>query len=340
MERQAQADLGVKPFINWIGGKEKLQRIICSTFPQNIRRYVEHFGGSGAILLGRRRKRGVMEVYNDYNSDLVKLFLCVKKRFVRLSEELKFFPLHSEEEFKLYRDILNHVIVEPDFTRSEIAAVDRNFTGAQRDELIEILQGRAELWDVRRAAAFNIMNRGCYSGNMDSFGVRSINFGDFVKTMEAASRRLTGVPILNRDCVASIRLNDKPGTLHYCDPPYYTTEDKYKVTFGKQDHRRLHDALRECVGYVVTSYNCCDYICDLYSDFYILKFARKNGMAKRKGAMFEEVVLTNYDPRPMIELNQSQMSMFGPPDLEQENAKLTLIHKPLEPTEWEKKNLK
>ena len=55
----------------------------------------------------------------------------------------------------------------------------------------------------------------------------------------------------------------------YCDPPYYDAEDCYAVGFPKEDHQRLHDALLECQGFVMVSYNYCPFIVDLYKEFYI-----------------------------------------------------------------------
>ena len=54
----------------------------------------------------------------------------------------------------------------------------------------------------------------------------------------------------------------------------------------------------------------CDYIRDLYQDFFILAFERPNTMAHEEGAKFGEVIITNFDPRPIIELNAPQLSMF------------------------------
>lgn len=334
-----QADQGVKPCINRIGSKEKLQRIIRSVFPPQYDRFSEHLGGCGAILLGGPRKAGVLEVYNDFDSNLFNFFYCLRERPLSLLDELGFLPLHSEEEFLLLKRFLRREIDLPDFTASETAVVERYFTGQRMEELQAVLAGRAELGDVRRAAAFYQVNRSSYNGKMDAFGVRKVMFRSFIRSILLVAERLEGVVITNRDCVDSIRLNDKSGTLHYCDPPYYDAEGMYDVTFTTGDHARLHDALTGCEGYVVVSYNYCDPICELFSDFYILKFDRHNEMARRKGAIYEEVIITNYDPRPMIDANQSQISMFGPPDLEQEDATLMLIHTPDHPTKWEKENL-
>ena len=50
------------------------------------------------------------------------------------------------------------------------------------------------------------------------------------------------------------------------------------------------------------------YIRFLYDDFYILAFRRENQLAKEKGALYGELLITNYDPRPFMNL---QMNLFG-----------------------------
>ena len=67
--------LTARPPFPWVGGKERLQNIIRSIFPPRPPRFVEHFGGSGSILLGQPMCLGRMDVYNDYDSDLTNLFL-------------------------------------------------------------------------------------------------------------------------------------------------------------------------------------------------------------------------------------------------------------------------
>ncbi len=57
-------------FISWIGGKKLLRKHILELFPEEYSRYIEVFGGAGWVLFGDERK-GVLEVYNDINSDLV-----------------------------------------------------------------------------------------------------------------------------------------------------------------------------------------------------------------------------------------------------------------------------
>ena len=51
--------------------------------------------------MNRPIKRGCMEVYNDYNSNLTNLFFCVKERPLALITELGFLPLNSRDDFEV-----------------------------------------------------------------------------------------------------------------------------------------------------------------------------------------------------------------------------------------------
>lgn len=305
------SDLACKPFLNWVGGKGDLRDIICPVFPPGIQRYVEHFGGGGGILLGTPKRPGVLEVYNDFDSDLVNLFLCVRDRPMALMRELGCLPLQMEEEFILLKRFLAGEEVMPDFTRDELKTARTCLSPEQFAALEPVLRGRAALWDVRRAAAFYRVNRYSFSGTMKSFGVKSNPLRHFLPAILAAAQRLEGVVITNRDFKESFRLNDREGVLHYFDPPYVETEDKYRPVFTREDHHRLHSLTRHAKGFMVFSYNDCPFIRDLFRDCFILGFARQNSLSQKKGAVFREVIITNYDPRPVIEANAPQLDLFG-----------------------------
>jgi len=93
-----------RPFIPWIGSKEKLIPYIWQVFPSNPKLYLEPFGGGGALLLGIQPKISRMDIYNDFNCDLVNLFLCARECTIQLVQELKFLPLHSRAEFDLLKE--------------------------------------------------------------------------------------------------------------------------------------------------------------------------------------------------------------------------------------------
>ena len=59
-------------------------------FPREFGRYIEIFGGSGAVLLGKEPSK--FEVYNDIEGELVNFFRVVKNRPAELLLELDLLP--------------------------------------------------------------------------------------------------------------------------------------------------------------------------------------------------------------------------------------------------------
>lgn len=169
--------LTARPPFPWVGGKERLQYIIRSIFPPDPPRYVEHFGGSGSILLGLPMSLSRVEVYNDYDADLTNLFLCIRDKTLALLRELGFLPLHAEEEFLLLLKFLRREMALPDFTESELAVARAVLTDIQYAEVEKILRGRAAAWDVKRAAAFYTVDRRSFNSMRKTFALRPTNLG-------------------------------------------------------------------------------------------------------------------------------------------------------------------
>lgn len=304
------ADLICRPPLNWVGGKGAIRDIVRLVFPPWADRRAEHFCGGAGILFGTPPKPGVMEVLNDFDRDVVNFFLCARDRPLALMDELKRLPLQSEAEYLELKRYLSGEEVMPDFSSDELRVARERFTPEQYEELAPIIRGRTELWDVRRAAIFYKVNRWCFNGTMDAYAVKPARLLRFIPGILAASKRLENVVITNRDFEESYRVNDRPNTIHYFDPPYFKTEKMYRPVFSLKDHQRLHDLVPKAEGYVVISYNNDDFIRDMYRDCYILKFSRQNSMSQKPGSKFEELLITNFDPRPVIEAN-GQLSMFG-----------------------------
>ena len=314
-----------RPFIPWIGSKEKLIPYIWQVFPSSPKLYLEPFGGGGALLLGMQPKVCRMDIYNDFNCDLVNLFLCARECTIQLVQELKFLPLHSRAEFDLLKEFMKHKELLQQRIADERNAVMECFSGEEREELLEILRERSRLFDVQRAAAYYKVCRGSFSGTTTSFGVKPNNLTNFLYLFDDASKRLQDVIIENKDCLDIIRERDGPDSLIYCDPPYFEAEC-YEVAFPKENHQRLHDTLLNCHGYVMVSYNYCPYICELYQEFYIFRVVRPNSMSQTAGSEYEEVIITNYDPRKACwQLSLESLLNCG------SEARYELIHEPERP---------
>lgn len=315
-----------RPFFPWVGSKEKLIPYIRRIMPEKLSQYVEPFGGSGAVLLSMKPRPGRLDIYNDFNVELVNLFCCVKEQSNALLRELRFFPLHSREEFEWYKSFLEHRAVFFENIEAELKVLeDRDcFTEEQAEALTPILRERAQLYDVYRAAAYFKRVWGSFSGTTNSFGIKPLKLKDALERLLEAAKRLEDAVIENKDAVKLILDRDRPDGLIYCDPPYYDAEQYYDAAFSAEDHVRLHDAIKECKGYVIVSYNDCEEIRRLYSDFYQLSFTRQNPMAQQAGAVYEELLMANYDPR----LFAGQVTLFDSP---LEFGGMRLIHIPEKP---------
>ena len=79
-------------FIGWIGGKRALRNEILQRMPSGIGRYIEVFGGAGWVLFGREPSSKVVEVFNDYDAELVNIYRCIKYHSDAMQHELDLLP--------------------------------------------------------------------------------------------------------------------------------------------------------------------------------------------------------------------------------------------------------
>lgn len=298
-------------FINWIGNKTKLLPYILQIMPPDLNQVLEAFGGSGALSLALQPNPNRLDIYNDLNSELANLFLCVKELPCELMKELKFLPILSRTTFEMYRDFVDHKEITLSNIQRELDCLeDREcFTEEQAQILRPIIQKKLKLYDVQRAAAFVFRMRGSFSSTGANFGVKPMNVLSFLGSFQEASIRLRDVAIENKDALQIIQERDRPGGLIYADPPYVDAERLYQVSRRDGNHEfhiRLWQTLAACKGYVIVSYNDCPFVRQLYKDFYILAFRRANPLSKKKGAEYGEVLITNYDPRPYL----TQLTLF------------------------------
>lgn len=300
-------------FVNYVGAKKVLLPEILPRIPADHQGYIEVFGGGASVLFAKDPEG--FEVYNDFNSDLVNLFLCVRNQPLALIKALDCFPLNSREEFFLLRDFLERTDTQQKYDKQiacEIELAKELFREADSKILLEILSERTELYHVERAAAFYKLQRYSYASGGRSFGSQPCNIKDTFEGIKAASRRLQAVIIENQDFERLIKHYDKEKIFIYCDPPYVEAEGIYKVDFLYENHRRLRDVLAGVKGYFLLSYNDCSYVRELYHEFYITPLVRPNVMAQRYqngDKEYKEVLIANYDMDAVIQ-KPRQISLF------------------------------
>ena len=204
----------------WMGGKGQLMWAIQMLLPIHYKTLVDVFGGSGIITLNTAVPKGCLQIYNDLNHDLYNLLFCVKHRPMALTKELSFLPINARDEF----DVLRRQLQGEDFTQlyldEELQLAEQMFPPPEAEEVKRLLQSRAELSDVRRAAAIYKLQRYSYNGNGDSYGVSSCDIQRFFRDIWECSHRLKDVALENKDFESIITTHNDPQTTVYCDPPY------------------------------------------------------------------------------------------------------------------------
>lgn len=248
-------------FLSWIGGKKLLRKKICEQFPKEYEEYVEVFGGAGWILFNEERP-GKVEIYNDYNSELVNLFRCVKYHAEEVKKELKYL-LNSREIFQDFLEQYN----------------------------------RRGLTDIQKAVRFFTIIKISYGAKLTTFGSCKRNINNMINMLEEIQKRLNTVIIENEDFEKLIKKQDKEKTFFYLDPPYFGTEKYYKnVEFSNEDHERLYNVLKNVKGNFLITYNDCEYIRNLYKEFNIEEVERFSNLtaALDKKKNYKEILIKNY----------------------------------------------
>ena len=297
-----------------MGGKGALRLEILMSFPLVVERYIEVFGGGATILLSKRQSK--FEVYNDFNSDLVNMFRCIKDKPISFLQEAGCFPLNGRQEFQMLVDFLNGK--EPDFSvvKEETEIVKELFNEGDQIELINALQCRASMYDVKRAVTFYKMIRYSYGGSGKSFGGRPVNLARTLENIYAVAHRFSNVVVENKDFESLIKQYDRPNSFFYLDPPYVETEGYYKVDFPREDHVRLYNCISNMKGRFLLSYNDCEYIKDLYKDYRIVELSRINSLAQKysAGSEFKELLIANFDINERRKNVPVQLNLFGVED--------------------------
>ena len=219
--------LPVRPLAPYVGGKRNLSgRLVEMITATPHVTYAEPFVGMGGVFF-RRDRRPKQEVINDLSGDVANLFRVVQEHYPALVDELRF-KLSSRHEFqRLMR------------------------------------QDPETLTDLRRAARFLYLQTLAFGGRVAdrhfgvSMGQRArFDFNQVIPRLQDVHDRLSDVSIEQLPFDRFIARYDRPGTLFYCDPPYWGTEDYYGAAlFSRDDFERLSASLRAIKGRFILSLN-------------------------------------------------------------------------------------
>ena len=246
-------NLILQPVLKWAGGKRQLLPQLQEYFPKKkITSYYEPFVGGGAVLFHLQPKKAVI---NDYNEDLINMYICIKDNLEELIKKLKYYETKNDS-----------------VSYYEIRGVDRT------DEYNN--------WtSVEKAARLVYLNRTCYNGlfRMNSAGQFNSPYGSYKNpcicnepVLRAMNKYFNENEIEFRTGDFEEACKDAPkGSFIYLDPPYDQYDEQLnfvgytKDGFTRDDQIRLKkmcDRLIEKGCYVMISNSKTPFIVELYND--------------------------------------------------------------------------
>lgn len=271
--------------ISYIGGKSRMAKWICEYIPNDIKTYVEVFGGAFWVYVkGDIHEKPLLQevIYNDKNKFMTNMFEC-------------------------FRD--------PE-TFSEVLALTKSqdplvFTRAQ-ENLNVIAKGNCnfELGDLELAHQYAYVATQVFSGSKILESKFIDLKGKYSSKYDALQRRLKNPDVINRitkitacenlDYMECIMKYDGTRTFFYIDPPYWKTEKYYSNhDFDKNDHEFMSVLLNEIRGKFALSYYDFEGLEDLYpkKDYRWVEkeFTKAAGAQKgKKQTKGQELLIMNY----------------------------------------------
>ena len=293
-------EISAKPFLKWAGGKTQLIKDIEKNLPieiklGKIKKYVEPFVGSGAILFYLISKYNFKEIYiNDTNKELINTYITIKKDVQKLIIELK-------ELQNMYLTLNNE-------KRSELFYQIRELYNGDNSDII------------KHSAYFIFLNRTCFNGlyRVNSKGKFNVPFGKYVnpkicdeENLFKVAGILKNIKILNNDFEKTDKYIDE-NTFVYFDPPYRPLSNTSSFNsysreiFNDETQKRLADFYKrghkKNAKLILSNSdpkNTCqddEFFDNLYSDFNILRVNAKrmiNSNASKRGNI-TELLIMNY----------------------------------------------
>lgn len=275
-----------KPFIKWVGGKQKIIKELLNRLPndKDFENYIEPFAGGSALLYRINFKKAII---NDINSELINTYKQIKH--------------HPDEVYKLLSTYKNNE--------------DYYYKIREKDRDINYLNNNT---DIERAARFIYLNKTCFNGlyRVNRKGYFNTPYGNY-KTDNYKNKEIldidskffnnNNVEFLNIDFEEVLDFADENSFI-YLDPPYDPISKTSNFTsysengFDTNDQIRLKNVCNKLTALgskIMISNHNTPFIQELFKNDpryrYEIISVRRNiaSNAKYRGEV-EEVIITNY----------------------------------------------
>lgn len=271
------------PFVKWAGGKGQLLERIQMRTPNSYGTYYEPFIGGGAVLLGVKPKKAVI---NDTNEQLINVYRQLKadpRAVIRAVNEL-----------------------------DQAGKCDKDFYLEIRARYNEKIANH-EL-DAECAGLMIWINKHCFNGlyRVNSKGLFNVPYNNkqLGKSIDEANLMSIGYYLENSQ--VDILCDDfevaceqvKKGDFVYFDSPYVPVSETASFTdytkdgFSLEDHKRLAELFKRLDGIgakVMLSNHDVELVHELYDGYNIeCVDVKRNINSDAKKRVGKEVIITNY----------------------------------------------
>ena len=278
-----QSAVQARPVLKWAGGKTQILSELMAEVPTSYNRYIEPFGGGGAMFFALRPKLATLA---DSNPELVNLYRCIADSVEIVIEHLRAFR-NTKKDFYEVRSL-----------------------------------SYSELEREHAAARTIYLNRTCYNGlyRVNRQGEFNVPFGRYrnpricqPELLKAASCALQGVEILCGDYKDVLSKTARPGDFVYLDPPYlpvseYADFKRYtKEQFYEDDHRQLAEEVErlQMLGcHVLLTNSNHPLVHDLYKPYGIKVISTRRNISSKAGTRRGEDVIVTVQPYPRFAIRK------------------------------------
>ena len=278
--------------ISYIGGKSKIGKWIVPFYPEDMETYLETFGGMFWCFFNMDLSKYPnlkKVVYNDFNPLNYNLFQCIKNPTLLL-EAINSIPCQQ------FGEEITPTIYKEQFNNFQSELFESGFTINYPDYVV----ASKYVYILTSVFSGSKPETSSFIDLKGKYKSKYLTFRDKLLKPEWVEHFLRITDVENMDFADVIKNYDSPTTYIYLDPPYYRTENYYSNhDFGRKDHERLADCLKNIQGKFSLSYYDFDLLHEWFPEdkyrWEKKEFAK--AAAAKKGTkqnMGEELLILNY----------------------------------------------
>lgn len=286
--------------LSYFGGKSKIGKFIHEYVPKDITNFNSAFGGMFWEYFSMELNHYPnleKVIYNDFNPVNSNLFRCVR-------EADKFYDVLKDIECQVKDKDKEGELSDPKFKEMFKEFQDSAFSDIEYTNEADFKRGMEYAYvlsqvfsGIKPETSSYIDLKHKYRSKFDTFRDKVGGLGRG-KKFRYMFERITGVE--NMDFEDFINKYDSEEFFIYLDPPYYDREKMYSNhDFGREDHERLANVIKNMKGKFMLSYYDFPGLEEWFpKDEYqwvSRSFAKASGAAKGKKQTYgEELLIMNY----------------------------------------------